>query len=1353
MTITTGLNISLTDFNTLQTSVGNILYTGTGNKGYGQTPSSYQSNGGSVSAAEWARLKVDILKIANHQGIASNASILSLIGATFTGVISNTTLTVSNLSGTIAIGDAVIGLDILPGTVITGGSGVSWTVNNSQTVSSRSMQSGGSFSAGDKIAASSIKSFTNAVTAVNTNTFLIAQYSDESFSPTISHSRSTSWGSSALPTVNHIFTVDFGSSNNARYFFNSGSSLRFSASRAGGTSSLQNTNWTNMLSAMGTIIFNYNATTASAGTGSSIGFYNLTATDRLIFSTSGSGNYSTNTYKINARSDVTNNTTGTARYLYISISFTDTHSNSFYDTVDGVLASNVTMRRASGSNVSVTAPTATNTSVVGDNGVVVTPTYSIVPSASSVNEGSAITFTITTTNVGSATLYWTNSGTTSAADFSDNLNSGSITITSNSGSLSKTLASDLTTEGSETIIINLRTGSTSGPIVATASTVAVSDTSQAAPITYTLVSSPVISAASGITLPGRLTITSNSVWNPGSSAGISNMWQYSSTSNGTYSNILADSTYTITKNDNGFYFRLRQSSPDSLNFAQSNVLGPIAIPTTPLYTGPVYFNSVNEGGSGSIVLYTANVALGSTYYWTVANTSTSSADFAASSGSITISSSTTYPGYDGEGSFVLSTIADSLTEGTETFYVQFRVGSTSGAIVAQCGSITLNDTSTAPVPTFTLGAVDANEGYTTIHSIYSVNVPIGATYYWNIDHITTSAADFYSNGGSFVIATNTNSSLPNYTGESSISYSRVNDLLLEGTEYYRILITDVSGTVLFTSGTCSVGDTSVPEVISYDSVVSVGGITGTTVNEGSSMLVTVYTINVITGTTLYWTISNSTTSNADFSATSGSFVITTTTRPGWGCDGSFTITPTNDALTEGSESFSIDIHTGSTSGTVVHTISSLTINDTSLTPGYGLSFSSTLNENSTNIVNFYTTNVANGTTFYWTITNVTTANVDFSATSGSFSTTTNTDSGWLGFSGKGTFNIITTNDYLIEGTETFTLDIRTGSLSGPSTISSTISILDTSVPIIYGSFTNLSGTVISSTYNDANVNVNWTAVGTSPGTPVSITVKDGDNSTAYYNSALSGASGNTGSIALTHNGTAQAIFNLPTLGNYISTTTIPVTTRPAPTYTYGTFPAGNSISEGGSGTFTINTTNVPDGTTLYWTLDTINGTSSADFSAISGSFTINSNVGSFTVSAVADYLTEGSEGFGYLIRTGSTSGTIVLSVTGFGVADTSLSPTITYPTSVSAHGDPAVVGNIGQTFSWSISGGIPNEAFTVYFDGANTGGPYNLSLNSSGNYSQSGSFFINAGTTVLHWSFPSTSRATPYSTTTTVVVG
>ena len=71
------------------------------------------------------------------------------------------------------------------------------------------------------------------------------------------------------------------------------------------------------------------------------------------------------------------------------------------------------------------------------------------------------------------------------------------------------------------------------------------------------------------------------------------------------------------------------------------------------------------------------------------------------------------------------------------------------------------------------------------------------------------------------------------------------------------------------------------------------------VNEGVTLPVTVTTKYVPNGT-LYWTINNITTSTADFVASSGSFTLTSGS-------GSFNITTTADATTEGNETFTVSI--------------------------------------------------------------------------------------------------------------------------------------------------------------------------------------------------------------------------------------------------------------------------------------------------------------------------------------------------------------------------------------------------------------------------------------------------------------
>lgn len=107
-------------------------------------------------------------------------------------------------------------------------------------------------------------------------------------------------------------------------------------------------------------------------------------------------------------------------------------------------------------------------------GYVATPTYTLTEGASSVNEGSSITFTVGGTNITNSTYYWS---VTNSSDFSTS--SGSVTVSGNSGSFSVTPTADVTTEGAETFQARLYTDSGRTNLVATSGTVTINDTSQA----------------------------------------------------------------------------------------------------------------------------------------------------------------------------------------------------------------------------------------------------------------------------------------------------------------------------------------------------------------------------------------------------------------------------------------------------------------------------------------------------------------------------------------------------------------------------------------------------------------------------------------------------------------------------------------------------------------------------------------------------------------------------------------------------------------------------------------------------------------------------------------------------------
>lgn len=410
--------------------------------------------------------------------------------------------------------------------------------------------------------------------------------------------------------------------------------------------------------------------------------------------------------------------------------------------------------------------------------------------------------------------------------------------------------------------------------------------------------------------------------------------------------------------------------------------------------------------------------------------------------------------------------------------------------------------------------------------------------------------------------------------------------------------------------------------------ISTGGTTPTysvgnaSTNEGASATVNVTTTNVANATTLYWTV-NATT--ADVSTTSGSFTISSNA-------GSFTIPAIADSLTEGTETYTISIRTGSTAGTVVAT-STLTINDTSTTPAtatYAINFydpaynpKTTFNEGEQAVVFVTTTNVPDGTTLYWS----TSSGSDLVApVNGSFVVN-------FGFV-SATLTIAA--DSLTEGTESLTFYLRSGSVSGTVLSSSSITINDTS-------------------------------------------------------------------------------------------------TSPAPTPTYSV--ADASTNEGASATVNVTTTNVANGTTLYWTV------SGADVSTASGSFTISSNAGSFTIPAIADSTTEGTEYYTISIRTGSTAGTVVASST-LTIFDTSTTPSDTTPDQFTFTDQTNVALNTVITSNAITVSGI-NAASAISV----SGGTY--SINGGAYTSSSGTVTNGQTVAVRHTSSGSNSTAT----NTTLTIG
>ena len=107
--------------------------------------------------------------------------------------------------------------------------------------------------------------------------------------------------------------------------------------------------------------------------------------------------------------------------------------------------------------------------------------YAVVPRQLAVDEGlgNGTVFDIYTTGVADGTsVYFTVTGTVEGADFTGGTApSGSTVVTDGASAVSFGLIEDSLTEGLENYALEIRTGSTSGPVVATSALVTVNDTS------------------------------------------------------------------------------------------------------------------------------------------------------------------------------------------------------------------------------------------------------------------------------------------------------------------------------------------------------------------------------------------------------------------------------------------------------------------------------------------------------------------------------------------------------------------------------------------------------------------------------------------------------------------------------------------------------------------------------------------------------------------------------------------------------------------------------------------------------------------------------------------------------------
>lgn len=189
----------------------------------------------------------------------------------------------------------------------------------------------------------------------------------------------TTYTSTWYSSLSEETTFTFANETACRGFFNGGGRIGFSASRSGGSSTTQNTDWTNILSAIGDFYIDLNTAGGSSGTNAGKGFYELTTSYQQLWQKFGSGSYASNYIKFEGKINSATNPT----VVTLKMSCSDPHAEGSgtgpdgvpgnaddgfgNDYIDGTFTLNARSHTpdASGSGLSFTAPTDSMGSISG----------------------------------------------------------------------------------------------------------------------------------------------------------------------------------------------------------------------------------------------------------------------------------------------------------------------------------------------------------------------------------------------------------------------------------------------------------------------------------------------------------------------------------------------------------------------------------------------------------------------------------------------------------------------------------------------------------------------------------------------------------------------------------------------------------------------------------------------------------------------------------------------------------------------------------------------------------------------------------------------------------------------------
>ena len=362
--------------------------------------------------------------------------------------------------------------------------------------------------------------------------------------------------------------------------------------------------------------------------------------------------------------------------------------------------------------------------VIGTSGAVTIYDASVAPSAtitktrSAINEGESVAYTIKLAGVVNVypTVYWsmrtTGTSTTLPSDFTDGTLSGNFRVGSTfvSQEVTRTWANDLTAEGPETWVMDLRTGSAIGPVIGTSAFITVADSSPAPVATITR-NTPSITEGAPVTFTITVSGTTGAAgstlyWVMRAASGASASDFTDNLLGGNYS-VSAGLVDTVTRtwaND----LTTEGPEPWVMEIRTGSTTGPVigtsgivTVTDTSEATSATISPSgetVNEGSIRAYTITTRNVRKGTPVYWKFRTTQGTLNPGNFDTGNQGDFMGGQYSGYyicpaNGVQTVTVGWRNDLFTEGTEVYVVDVKLGSTNGTVIGTGGTTTVQDTS------------------------------------------------------------------------------------------------------------------------------------------------------------------------------------------------------------------------------------------------------------------------------------------------------------------------------------------------------------------------------------------------------------------------------------------------------------------------------------------------------------------------------------------------------------------------------------------------------------------------------------------------------------------------------------